>query len=234
MTDGKPEIDPHASDIARFYAHQKDRDHIEARSAEGFNKTYGIVHPTEQWASNRDVRLSPFNARERDLGAVFFEAAGWERPFWYGANERAARRVRRPGHAARTPSGNRAGGRRSSTPSTSRCATGSGWSTCRRSRSSTSPGRARCAYLQGLVVDQMDVPVGRVVYTPLLNEAGGIVADLTIMRLGRDQFRVVTGGGMGMGDQKWFVDHLPGRRLGAALRRDLDLVHGRRLGPAGA
>ena len=55
----------------------------------------------------------------------------------------------------------------------------------------------------------MDVPVGRVVYTPLLNEAGGIKSDLTIMRLGRDQFRVVTGGAHGMGDRKWFRDHLP-------------------------
>jgi glycine cleavage system aminomethyltransferase T len=70
-------------------------------------------------------------------------------------------------------------------------------------------GPGALAYLQGLVVGQMDVPVGRVVYTPLLNAAGGIVADLTIMRLGRDEFRVVTGGGMGMRDKKWFADHLP-------------------------
>ena len=64
-------------------------------------------------------------------------------------------------------------------------------------------------YLQGLVVSQVDVAVGRVIYTPLLNKAGGIVADLTIMRLGKDLFRVVTGGGMGMRDKKWFVEHLP-------------------------
>ena len=88
MTDGKPEIDPHGSDIARFHAHQTARHHVKARSAEGFNKTYGIVHPAEQWASNRDVRLSPFNTRERELGAVFFETAGWERPFWYASNEK--------------------------------------------------------------------------------------------------------------------------------------------------
>jgi glycine cleavage system aminomethyltransferase T len=64
-------------------------------------------------------------------------------------------------------------------------------------------------YLQGLVVSQVDVPVGRVVYTPLLAESGGIVADLTIIRLGHATFRVVTGGGLGMRDKKWFTDHLP-------------------------
>ena len=61
---------------------------------EGFNKTYGIVHPGEQWGSNRDVRLSPFNERERALDAVFYEAAGWERPHWYESNRAAGRGVR--------------------------------------------------------------------------------------------------------------------------------------------
>ena len=35
------------------------------------------------------------------------------------------------------------------------------------------------------------------------------MADLTIMRLSHDRYRVVTGGGMGMRDKKWFSDHLP-------------------------
>jgi glycine cleavage system aminomethyltransferase T len=53
------------------------------------------------------------------------------------------------------------------------------------------------------------VPVGRVVYTPLLTAGGGFRSDLTIMRLGDEQFRVVTGGAHGMADRKWFSDHLP-------------------------
>ena len=80
------EIDLQSSDIARFYPCQKTRANVRARAAEGFNKTYGIVHPGEQWASNRDVRLPPFHAREKELGAVFFETAGWERPHWYESN----------------------------------------------------------------------------------------------------------------------------------------------------
>ena len=60
MVEGEPEIDLQASDIARFHEHQKSVAHIKARAAEHFNKTYGIVHPGEQWESNRGVRLSPF------------------------------------------------------------------------------------------------------------------------------------------------------------------------------
>ena len=86
MVHGESHIDLHSSDAARFWEHQKTSAHVKARTAEGFNKTYGIVHPLEQWASNRDVRLSPFHEREQELGAVFFEAAGWERPQWYESN----------------------------------------------------------------------------------------------------------------------------------------------------
>ena len=87
MTNGEPEIDPHGSDIARFYDHHRTAGHIAARTTEGYNKTYGIVHPMEQWASNRPSACRPVNDRQHELGAEFFEAAGWERPFWYEANE---------------------------------------------------------------------------------------------------------------------------------------------------
>ncbi|MDQ6795530.1 MAG: FAD-dependent oxidoreductase [Chloroflexota bacterium] len=208
MTHGTTEIDAHSSDIARFYDHQKTRQHVNARSAEGFNKTYGIVHPSEQWASNRDVRLSPFNGRERDLGAVFFEGAGWERPFWYAWNEPLLKEY-----------GDRVMPRKAEWESRWWSPIINAEHLAMRDRVGivdlsafaifdvTGPGA--CDALEALVVNRVDVPVGRVVYTPLLNEAGGIVADLTIMRLAPHVFRVVTGGGMGMRDKKWFADHLP-------------------------
>ena len=87
MTDGYPHLcDAHSSDITRFYPHEKTVHHIEARCSEHFNKTYGIVHPREQWASERGMRRSPFWPREEALGAVFFDARGWERPQWYESN----------------------------------------------------------------------------------------------------------------------------------------------------
>jgi glycine cleavage system aminomethyltransferase T len=63
--------------------------------------------------------------------------------------------------------------------------------------------------VQRVAMRQMDVPVGRTVYTPILLPAGGFRADLTIMRIDDDVFRVVTGGAWGMSDLKWFSDHLP-------------------------
>lgn len=208
MVHGEPEIDLHSSDIARFHEHQKTRAHVRARAAEGFNKTYGIVHPLEQWSSNRGVRLSPFYERERDLKAVFFEAAGWERPQWYEANaplleeygERVTRREAEWDARWWSPIVNAE-------------------HLAMRDRAAlfdlsafaildvTGPGALDT--LQRLSLRQMDVPVGRVVYTPWLTPGGGFRSDLTVMRLGEEHFRVVTGGAHGMADRKWLRDHLP-------------------------
>ena len=208
MTDGAPEIDPHGTDIARFYDHQKTSAHVTARSAEGFNKTYGIVHPMEQWSSNRDVRLSPFNERERALGAVFYEAVGWERPFWYATNEALLGDY---GDAVMPRAGEWESRWWSPIINAEHLAlrdrVGMVDLTAFAILDVTGPGALE--YIQRMVVSQMDVAGGRVVYTPLLNEAGGIKGDITIMRLGEQHFRIVTGGGSGMSDKKWFADHLP-------------------------
>jgi glycine cleavage system aminomethyltransferase T/glycine/D-amino acid oxidase-like deaminating enzyme len=208
MTAGAPEIDPSGSDIARFYEHHKTKFHITARTAEGFNKTYGIVHPREQWASNRNVRVSPFYERQKALGAVFFEAVGWERPNWYESNARLL-----ADYGERTMPRKYEWDARWWSPIINaehlalRERVGMVDLSAFAIFDITGPGALDT--MQKMAVAQMDVPVGRVTYTSLLNNAGGLKADLTVMRLGRDHFRVVTGGFDGMRDKKWFTDHLP-------------------------
>src|ERR1700680_3610915 len=208
MVHGESEIDLHSSDIARFHEHQKTRAHVRARAAEGFNKTYGIVHPSEQWASNRQVRLAPFHVREKELGATFFEAAGWERPQWYESNappleefgDRVTRRTAEWESRWWSPIINaehlamreRAGIFDLSAFTIFDIA-----------------GPRALESVQCVALRQMDAPVGRVVYTPVLSPSGGFKSDLTILRLGEDRFRVVTAGAAGMSDRKWFRDNLP-------------------------
>ena len=154
--------------------------HIYARCAEHFNKTYGIVHPREQWASQRGMRRSPFYAREEALGAVFFDARGWERPQWYESNAKLMRAVPRRVQAACRTSGTPAGGRRSPTPSTwhMRDSVGMVDLTAFNEFDFTGPGALD--YLQYMCVNNVDVAVGRSVYTPLLTPHGGFRGDLTI------------------------------------------------------
>jgi glycine cleavage system aminomethyltransferase T len=208
MTDGLPEIDLSHSDIARFYPHQRTRAHIRARTSESFNKTYGIVHPGEQWESDRNQRLAPMYEAQRALGAVFFETAGWERPMWYESN---ARLLEEYGDAV-MPREHEWDSR--------------WWSPiinaehlAMRDRAGVIDlsafaifdvvGAGALEAVQSTVVAQADVAIGRVIYTPVLDERGGFRSDLTVMRLAHDRFRVVTGGAHGMVDLKWFADRLP-------------------------
>ena len=208
ITDGSSEIDPHSADISRLYPHMRTQSHVRSRAAEGFPKIYGIAHPREQWATNRPLRTSPFYPRERDLGAEFFEIGGWERPQWYKSNaallqEYAGRLEERPHEwDARW------------------------WSPivnaehlAMRDRVAMVDltafavfdvtGRGALEFVQSMAMAQVDRPVGRVVYTPLLAENGCFRADLTVLRLGEDHFRIITGGADGARDLKWLTDHLP-------------------------
>jgi glycine cleavage system aminomethyltransferase T/glycine/D-amino acid oxidase-like deaminating enzyme len=209
MVHGESEIDLHSSDIARFHEHQTARAHVKARTSEAFNKTYGIVHPLEQWESNRGIRLSPFYEREKALGAVFFEAAGWERPQWYESNAPLLEEY-----------GDRAGRREAEWDSRWWSPIINAEHLAMRDRAAMFDLTAFCIFdvtgpgalagLQQVSMRQMDVAVGRVVYTPWLSLGGGFKSDLTVMRLGEEHFRVVTGGAHGMADRKWLSDHLPG------------------------
>ena len=208
VTDGASEVDVHTADVSRFWSYARTKRHVEARSAEGFNKTYGIVHPMEQWESNRQVRLSPFYGREQELDAVFFETVGWERPWWYESNRGLLEEY-----------GDRVMPREAEWESR-------WWSPIINAEHLAMRDRAAMVdlsafsifdvvgggsldYLQRVALAELDVPVGRVVYTPILNRVGGFKTDLTIMRLGDSHFRIVTGGMDGPRDWKWFSDLLP-------------------------
>ncbi len=208
MSGQVPTVDVHEADVARFYPSSRTAGFARARAAEAFNKMYGIVHPAEQYESLRPLRTGPLYGRARDLGAVFYETARWERPHWYASNEPllekyAGRLMERPAewesrwwspvinaeHLAMRD--------------------GAGLVDLSAFTILDVTGPGALAGLQRLAVAQLDVPVGRTVYTPFLNEAGRFVADLTIMRLAATSFRVVTGAADGGRDAKWISDRLP-------------------------
>ena len=218
MVHGESEIDVYESNVARAYPCQRTRTHIVARASEGFNKMYGIVHPAEQWESNRGIRRSPFYEHEQRLAAVFYETVCWERPHWYESNaplleeygERINRREAEWESRWWSPIINA-----EHLAMRDRC--GMVDLTAFSIFDITGPGALDA--VQRTAMRQMDVPLGRVVYTPVLTPAGGFKADLTIMRLADDVFRVVTGGAYGRSDFKWFRDQLP--RDGSAQISDL-------------
>ena len=208
MSGQVPSVDVDEANIARFYPSQRTVAHVQARAREGFNKMYGIVHPAEQWESGRPVRVSPVYDRERELGAVFFETAGWERPHWYASNEALLER-----YAGRLMPRDAEWDARWWSPviNAEHLAMRDACALVNLSAFAIFDvtGPSALDVVQSLAVAQLDVAPGRVVYTSLLDERGGFKADLTIMRLGPERFRVVTGGATGMADLAWFAGHLP-------------------------
>jgi glycine cleavage system aminomethyltransferase T/glycine/D-amino acid oxidase-like deaminating enzyme len=207
MTHGYSEIDVAHSDIARFHPHQMRREHTRLRTTESFIKTYGIIHPAEQYESDRGQRKSPMYDSQEKLGAFFFETAGWERPHWYESNaglldeygDRVMPREHEWDSRWWSPIINAEHLRM-------RDAAGAIDLSAFEILDIEGPGAL--ASVQQTCVAQCDVAVGKVVYTPVLDAHGGFRSDLTVMRLGEDHFRVVTGGAHGMADGQWFTDHL--------------------------
>ena len=208
LTDGASEIDHHGADIARFTPAQRSAEHVRARAVEGFPKTYGITHPREQWLSDRPLRTSPFHARTEALGAEFFEATGWERPQWYESNAHLLEQFR-----DLIPERGAEWDRRWWSPLIE------AEHLAMRERVALIDlgafaifdvrGPGALELLEHLAMARVDVSVGRVVYTPLLTPRGTFRSDLTIVRRGAEDFRVITGGAEGARDLFWLRSHLP-------------------------
>lgn len=86
LVDGRSEIELHGCDVHRFEEIQLAPDYVSETSQQNFVEIYDVLHPLQPRVSPRDLRVSPFHARQRELGAFFLESGGWERPHWFEAN----------------------------------------------------------------------------------------------------------------------------------------------------
>ena len=184
VVDGHAPSDLSAVDIRRTFPFQGDRSFLEDRISESLGLLYAMHWPFRQYESARNVRTSVLHDRLDGLGAVFGEVAGWERPNWFALEGMARRYEYSYGKQNWYPA------------SAAECA-------AVRERvglfdqSSFAKfeleGPDALAVLNRLGGADVDVPVGKVVYTQWLNERGGIESDLTVTRLGADSFLIVTG-----------------------------------------
>ncbi len=207
MTYGYPRvIDAHASDIARFYEQEKSDEHIWARAEEHFNKTYGIVHPSEQWEGRRNLQVSPYFSRQEALGAEFFSARTWERPQWYKSN---ADLVERYGLSDRDTEWDNRWWSPITMGEHLNLRENAGMVDLSAFQVYELEGPGAVAYAEYLAVNKVDKPVGSSVYTPWLTPDGGFHSDLTMMRVAEDKVRIVTGVFDGGRDSFWIKKHMP-------------------------
>lgn len=183
MIAGAPQFDASDVDVRRFAASQNNRRFLHDRTREGLGRLYAMHWPRLQMTTGRGVRRSPLHDRLTGLGAVFGELNGWERANWYTT----------PGTK---PTEGYSYGR-------------ADWfDTVRHEHEAAregvvifdlSPfakvevaGPDALAVVQQTFTADMDVEIGKAVYTVQLNRSGGIELDGTVTRLAEDRFLVVT------------------------------------------
>ncbi|WP_227378202.1 GcvT family protein [Haladaptatus halobius] len=201
-------VDSSAIHVRRFEPHVGEKDFFVDRGAKRYEQVYSIVEPRWQPDDHRGLRTSPFYGQQRDLGAEFVQSGGWESAQWYETNADLVNR-----YEDRIPEQD-------------------GWQAINRSpiegaehlhtrehvsifdmttfSSIMVSGERSGEYLQQMCSNDMDLEVGQVRYSLLLNEGGGILADVTVVCLDDDEYMVTTGGGNSPRIHgSWLKEHAP-------------------------
>jgi 4-methylaminobutanoate oxidase (formaldehyde-forming) len=195
---GEPSADLWDVDVRRFGSFTGNRKALFDRTAETLGLHYAMRWPRQELETARPLRTSPLYDLLAQRGAEFGSKNGWERASYFRPEG-----VARPAHTLETP----------------------GWlpwmqQEQRATREAVAlydqtsfsklllQGRDALTVLQRLCANEMDVPVDKMVYTPLLNARGGIESDLTVIRQARDRFLIITGSGQAVRDADWITRHI--------------------------
>ena len=198
---GEPPFDLWPVDIRRFGQRpHADVEWVRERTLEAYSKHYTMAWPHEENKSCRPCRRSPLYQTLKQQGACFGEKMGWERPNWFAGDEASAvdaYSFERQNWFAAVGEEHRAVRERVAIFDQS------SFSKYRVS----GPGAMRA--LSWICANDIDRPVGAVVYTQMLNHRGGIECDLTVTRIDQNDFYLVTGTGFATHDFNWIWRNIP-------------------------
>jgi heterotetrameric sarcosine oxidase gamma subunit len=200
IRDGRPPVELIDVDVRRTQAFQRNRSYLAARVGESLGLSFDMHWPSRQFETARGIRRSPFHDRLVAAGAFMTETSGWERPGFFGSADEVAN-IR---YSYDRPSWFANVGRECTTTAQDVAIFDH---TCFIKYRVEGPDAL--AVLNRISANEIDVPVGRVVYTQWLNEVGGIEADVTITRLGETEFLVVTVAMSQRRDLSWLRRHTP-------------------------
>ena len=195
---GEPSTDLWDVDIRRFGSFTGNRKALAERTGETLGLHYAMRWPRQELETARPLRTSPLYDILHTKGAEFGSKNGWERVSYFKPDG-----ATRPDYTLGKP----------------------GWlpwvqAEQKATREAVAlydqtsfskyllQGRDALAVLQRLCANEMDVPVGKMVYTALLNDRGGFESDLTVIREATDRFMVVTGSAQTVRDFDWISRHI--------------------------
>lgn len=200
MRDGAPPADLWEVDVRRNMPFQGNRKYLRERVSETLGLLYATHWPFRQYETARGVRKSAIHDRLVAAGSCHGEAFGWERPNWYAPDgvkpeyEYSYGRQNWFEHSAAEHLAVR---------ETVGLFDQSSFAKFRLE------GRDAMTVLNRVCANNVDVRVGRLVYSQWLNEKGGIEADLTMTRIAEDCYIIVTAAETEIRDFNWLKSHIP-------------------------
>lgn len=199
ITKGRPPIDLWSVDVRRYNGGDNNLRALSERIPEVLAKHFEIPWPGHDYDTVRRIKRTPLHNALQQRGASFTQRANWERPAWFAPD-------------GRVPQIELSYGKQNWFPFWEGEHTAARESVALFDQSPFSKllvqGRDAEALLQRLCANNVAVPPGKIVYTPLLNDAGGIESDLTVTRLSDDAFLLVTGAQQGVRDAHWLRVHI--------------------------
>ncbi|MBW1778077.1 MAG: GcvT family protein [Deltaproteobacteria bacterium] len=187
-------------DIRRFFPWQQNARYLHDRTIESVGVLYQHHYPNRQRTTARPVICSPIHDRLAAHGAAFSQIAGWERADWFapdGVEPVHEYSWKKPNWFPYQGEEHLA------------VRNEVGLYDLSSMGKFLVQGRDARVVLQYLCANDLDVPVGRIVYTPLLNERGGIEADVTVTRFSEEAFFIVTGGATAVRDSDYIQRRIP-------------------------
>ena len=191
---GEPPMDLWVVDIRRFSNLHKNEDWVRNRTLELYGKHYTLSWPHEEHESGRPVLTSPIYEILKEQGACFGSKLGWERPNWFAPEDETAQDIysySRQNWFPHVGEEHRAVRERVALFDQS--------SFAKFRIIGTDAEKA----LNRICANNVAKPSGALTYTQMLNSKGGIECDLTVARLAKDEFYLVSGTGFRTHDSVW-------------------------------
>jgi 4-methylaminobutanoate oxidase (formaldehyde-forming) len=200
IIEGEPSLDIWPLDIRRFGPYHRSRAYNVERTREIYGKHYTIHWPNEEHDSARGVRRSPLYYLLKEKGAVYGAKYGWERANWFAPEGVAPKddlTFEIPNWFEHVGNEHKAAREKVVLiDQTSFC-------------KFQIEGPGALGFLNWLAANNMDQPTGSVTYTQLCNVRGTVEADITVARMAKDRFFLVTGTAYGLHDSQWIKKHMP-------------------------
>lgn len=200
IIEGEPSLDIWPMDIRRFGPYHKSRAYNVERTRELYGKHYTIHWPFEEHSSARGVRRSPLYYLLKEKGAVYGAKYGWERANWFAPEGVEPKDV----HAFGIPNWFQYVAEEHKAAREDVVIIDQS-SFCKFEVE----GPSALAFLNKLCANQIDRPVGSLVYTQMCNERGTIECDLTVARVAEERFLLIVGTAFGLRAFWWLNHHLP-------------------------